>query len=247
MIPDRFFHKPPQRYKKFLIYANKISLLPDKFAQFKKKIVPLQPIYADMRYEKEDLDEALRVLRAGGIIVYPTDTVWGIGCDATNAEAVKRLYALKEREDSKSMLVLLDSPAKLNYYVKDVPDTAWMLLGLEDEGMRGLGEEAKPLTIIYPGARNMAPNLIAEDGSIGIRITHEPFSKALCEQLRHPIVSTSANISGHPTAHFYHEIEQVILDRADYVCRYRREDETPAEPSSIIQLHTDGTFRIIRE
>lgn len=203
-----------------------------------------------MRYDKEDIQTALKVLREGGIIVYPTDTVWGIGCDATNAEAVKRLYALKEREDSKSMLVLLDSPAKLNYYVTDVPETAWALLEASDYSENADDAEysdVKPLTIIYPGARNMAANLIAEDGSVGIRITHEPFSKALCEQLRHPLVSTSANISGHPTARFFHEIEQAVLDRADYVCRFRREDDVPYEPSSIIKVNADGTFRIIRE
>lgn len=190
-----------------------------------------------MRYEKEDLQEALRVLRDGGIIVYPTDTVWGIGCDATNAEAVKKIYALKQREDSKSMLVLLDSAAKLDYYV-DVPETAEMLLATESE---------KPMTIIYPNARHLAPNLVAEDGSIGIRITNEPFSQALCAQLRHPLVSTSANISGHPTAHFFHEIEAAILEGVDYVCRFRREDETPHEPSTIIKVNTDGTFKIIRQ
>ena len=202
------------------------------------------------RYNKEDLQEALRVLRAGGIIVYPTDTVWGIGCDATNPEAVKRIYALKQREDSKSMLVLLDSPAKLNYYVADIPDAAWALLeatnDVEVSGSRD-DEVSKPLTIIYPNARNLAPNLIAEDGSVGIRITNEPFSQALCAQLRHPIVSTSANISGQPSAHFFAQIEQAILDGADYVCRFRRDDETPHEPSSIIKVNNDGTFRIIRE
>ena len=201
------------------------------------------------RYNKEDLQQALRVLRSGGIIVYPTDTVWGIGCDATNAEAVKRIYALKQREDSKSMLVLLDSPAKLPYYVGDVPDAAWALLEATDngEGTNGRMDEcSKPLTIIYPHARNLAPNLMAEDGSIGIRITSEPFSKALCEQLRHPIVSTSANISGHPSAHFYAQIEQAILDGADYVCLFRREDDCPHEPSSIIKINADGSFKIIR-
>ena len=199
------------------------------------------------RYEKEDLQEALRVLREGGVIVYPTDTVWGIGCDATNAEAVKKIYALKQREDSKSMLVLLDSPAKLNYYIADIPDSAWALLEVADTDGNKENDEVKPLTIIYPNARNLAPNLVAEDGSIGIRITGEPFSKALCEQLRHPIVSTSANISGHPTAHFFHEIEEAILNGADYVCRFRREDQTPHEPSSIIKLNADSTFVIIRE
>ena len=150
------------------------------------------------RYDKEDLQAALQVLRNGGIIVYPTDTVWGVGCDATNAEAVKRIYALKQREDSKSMLVLLDSPAKLPYYVGEVPETAWQLLEASDYSENSDESEysdQKPLTLIYPHARNLAPNLLAEDGSIGIRITNEPFSKALCAQLRHPIVSTSANIS----------------------------------------------------
>ncbi len=208
----------------------------------------------ERRYDREDLQEALRVLRSGGIIVYPTDTVWGIGCDATNEEAVKRIYALKQREDSKSMLVLLDSAAKLDYYV-DVPETAEMLLDVQRDNVQGtkdaeedeLTEASKPLTIIYPNARHLAPNLIAEDRSIGIRITNEAFSKALCAQLKHPLVSTSANISGHPTAHFFHEIEEAILDGADYVCRFRRDDETPHEPSSIIKINSDNSFRIIRE
>jgi len=205
-----------------------------------------------MRYDKEDLQEALRVLRSGGVIVYPTDTVWGIGCDATNEEAVKRIYALKQREDSKSMLVLLDSPAKLAYYVGEVPEAAWALLeAVNNDEMSARQDELndemmKPLTIIYPHARNMAKNLIAEDGSIGIRITNEPFSKALCEQLRHPIVSTSANISGHPAAPFYSEIEEAILKGADYVCRFRRDDDCPHEPSSIIKINEDNSFRIIR-
>lgn len=195
-----------------------------------------------MRYEKEDLQEALRVLRAGGIILYPTDTVWGIGCDATNPEAVKRIYALKRREDSKSMLVLLDSAAKLDYYA-DVPETAETLLETTNEPM----ENTKPLTIIYPNARNLAPNLIAEDGSIGIRITREPFSNALCAQLKHPLVSTSANISGEPTAHFFRKISPEIINGVDYVCRFRRDDETPHEPSTIIKVNADNTFIIIRE
>ena len=196
-----------------------------------------------MAYEKDDIEAALRVLREGGIIVYPTDTVWGLGCDATNAEAVARLYALKRREDSKSMLVLLDSPAKLNYYVKDIPEAAWQLLEASECSP---AEALRPLTIIYPGARNMASNLIAEDGSIGIRITGEPFSKTLCERLHHPLVSTSANISGEPTARFFDEIAPEILAQADYVCRYRRDDDVPCEPSSIIKINADGSFKIIR-
>lgn len=207
----------------------------------------------NMRYNKEDLQQALQVLRNGGIIVYPTDTVWGIGCDATNVEAVKRIYALKQREDSKSMLVLLDSAAKLNYYV-DVPEAAEMLLeatppqpSLQGREIDPCEDEAKPLTLIYPNARHLAQNLIAEDGSIGIRITSEPFSQALCAQLKHPIVSTSANISGHPSARFFHEIEQAILEGADYVCLFRREDETPHQPSTIIKINVDNSFKIIRQ
>ena len=202
------------------------------------------------RYDKEDLERAVEVLRAGGVIVYPTDTVWGIGCDATNPEAVAKIYALKQREDSKSMLVLLDSAAKLNYYV-DVPETAEMLLEETSPQPSAQGreyeDEAKPLTIIYPNARHLAPNLIAEDGSIGIRITNEPFSQALCARLKRPVVSTSANISGHPTARFFHEIEEAVLNGADYVCRFRRDDETPHEPSSIIKVNSDNTFIIIRQ
>ncbi|MBQ6790920.1 MAG: threonylcarbamoyl-AMP synthase [Paludibacteraceae bacterium] len=194
-----------------------------------------------LRYDKKDLAEALRVLRSGGVIVYPTDTVWGIGCDATNEEAVQRIYTLKRRADSKSMLVLIDSPAKLPYYVGEVPDTAWTLLDATNDD-----ETSKPLTIIYPHARNLAPNLIAEDGSVGIRITNEPFSKALCAQLRHPLVSTSANISGQPAARCFSEIAQEILDGADYVCRFRRDDDSEHEPSSIIKVNADNTFSIIR-
>ncbi len=201
-----------------------------------------------MRYDKEDLQAALRVLRQGGIIVYPTDTVWGIGCDATNPEAVARIYALKKREDSKSMLVLLDSAAKLDYYV-DVPESAEMLLQTacdEDSSSCSDSSPAKPLTIIYPNARHLAPNLIAEDGSVGIRITKEPFSNALCAQLKRPIVSTSANISGEPTARYYKEIVRLILDHTDYVCLFRRDDETPHEPSTIIKINADNSFKIIR-
>lgn len=201
-----------------------------------------------MRYDKEDLQAALRVLRQGGIIVYPTDTVWGIGCDATNPEAVARIYALKKREDSKSMLVLLDSAAKLDYYV-DVPESAEMLLQTacdEDSSSQSDCSPAKPLTIIYPNARHLAPNLIAEDGSVGIRITKEPFSNALCAQLKRPIVSTSANISGEPTARYYKEIVRLILDHTDYVCLFRRDDETPHEPSTIIKINADNSFKIIR-
>jgi len=194
------------------------------------------------RYDTNDLREAIRVMQQGGIILYPTDTVWGIGCDATNAEAVKKIYNLKRREDSKSMLCLLDGAGKLQGYV-DVPDAAWQLLEATtpDEGI-----DQRPITIIYPHARNVAPNLIAEDGSIGIRITNESFSKALCEQLHHPVVSTSANISGEPTAKNFKQISTDILQGVDYICQYRRDDETEKKPSSIIKINPNNTFQIIR-
>ena len=199
------------------------------------------------RYDKDDLQQAVRVLRAGGVIVYPTDTVWGIGCDATNEDAVRKVYALKHREDSKSMLVLLDGAGKLQGYVEHIPDAAWDLLECTAHDRDSQGLQPRPMTIIYPGAKNIAPNLIAEDGSIGIRITQEPFSKALCEQLHRPIVSTSANISGEPTAKNFRQIPQAVLDAADYVCRYRRNDETEKRPSSIIKLGIDNQIQIIRK
>jgi L-threonylcarbamoyladenylate synthase len=191
------------------------------------------------RYEKEDLQEALRVLREGGVILYPTDTIWGIGCDATNEEAVARVYEIKKRVDSKAMLVLLDGAGKLQGYMDKVPDTAWMLLEA-NEGER-------PMTIIYPGAKNLAKNLLAEDGSVGIRITEELFSKALCEQLRRPIVSTSANLSGEPAAKSFSEIDCALLEAVDYVCQYRRNDTTPKAASSIIKIDEKERITIIRK
>lgn len=192
------------------------------------------------RYEKSDLDEAVRVLREGGVIVYPTDTVWGIGCDATNEEAVQKIYALKHRADTKSMLVLLDAPGKLQGYVEEIPEAAWDLLECTSDGTQ------RPMTIIYPNARNLAKNLIAEDGSVGIRITGEAFSKALCERLKRPIVSTSANISGEPTAKNFSQISQQVLAQADYVCQYRRDDEEEKQPSSIVKLGLHNEIQIIR-
>lgn len=191
------------------------------------------------RYEKEDLQEALRVLREGGVILYPTDTIWGIGCDATNEAAVARVYEIKQRVDSKAMLVLLDGAGKLQGYVEKVPDTAWMLLEASE------GE--RPMTIIYPKAKNLAKNLLAEDGSVGIRITEELFSKALCEQLRRPIVSTSANMSGEKTAKTFAEIDPALLKAVDYVCNYRREDTSKKNASSIIKIDEKERITIIRE
>lgn len=194
--------------------------------------------YMETRYDKNDLQQALKVLREGGVIIYPTDTVWGIGCDATNASAVSRVYEIKRRVDSKAMLVLLDGAGKLQGYMEKVPATAWMLLEASD-GQR-------PMTIIYPRAKNLAANLLAEDGSVGIRITEELFSKALCEQLRRPIVSTSVNISGEPAAKTFQQISPELLEAVDYVCEYRRNDNTIHKPSSIIKIDEKERITIIR-
>lgn len=186
---------------------------------------------------KDEIKKACEVLQKGGVILYPTDTVWGIGCDATNEEAVRRVYEIKKRADSKAMLVLVDSPVKVDFYVKDVPMVAWDLIEMA----------TRPLTIIYDGARNLASNLIAEDGSVGIRVTNEEFSRQLCFRFRKAIVSTSANISGEPAAAVFSEISEEILNAVDYVVDYRREETGHPKPSSIIRLGAGGVVKIIRE
>ena len=184
----------------------------------------------------DDIRKACEVMEKGGVILYPTDTIWGIGCDATNEEAVKRIFEIKHRADSKAMLILIDTAAKLNYYVKDVSDVAWDLIDLAD----------KPMTIIYHGARNLAPNLLAEDGSVGIRVTNESFSKQLCQRFRKAIVSTSANISGNPSPANFSEISEEIKQAVDYIVENRRDEKTEAKPSSIIKLSAKGEIKIIR-
>ncbi len=185
----------------------------------------------------DDLKKALEVLRSGGIILYPTDTIWGIGCDATNAEAVKRIYELKQRKDSKSMLVLLDNTAKLSAYVNDIPEVAYDMAELT----------TKPLTIIYDDARNLAPGLIGDDGSIGIRITSEEFSRELCARFKKPIVSTSANVSGEPSPQNFSQISEVIKEGVDYIVEYRQEETLNPTPSSIIKIGKGCEIKIIRE
>lgn len=185
----------------------------------------------------EDIKKAIEVLREGGIILYPTDTIWGIGCDATNEEAVEKLYAIKQRDKSKSMLVLLDNPGRLQAYIQDVPDIAWDLIDLTD----------KPLTIIFNNAKNLAPNLINSDGSIGIRITTEDFSRNLCTRFRRPIVSTSANTAGQKTPLNFSEIDPEIIEQVDYVVKYRQEESYNQTPSSIIKLGSYGEVEIIRK
>ncbi len=184
-----------------------------------------------------DLKRAVEILREGGVILYPTDTIWGLGCDATNREAIDRIYKIKQRDDSKSMLVLIDNPSKLNSYIDEVPDIARDLIEISE----------KPLTIIYPGAKNLPGNLVASDGTIGIRVTNEEFSRNLCRRFRLPLVSTSANISGKPAPSNFNEIDTEIIEQVDYVVQYRRDDFSKAEPSGIIKLGVGGEVTVIRQ
>ncbi|MEG1617192.1 MAG: L-threonylcarbamoyladenylate synthase [Bacteroidales bacterium] len=185
----------------------------------------------------EDIKKACEVMQKGGVILYPTDTVWGIGCDATNEEAVKRVYEIKKRVDNKAMLVLVDNPVKIDFYVDQAPEISWDLIEVA----------VKPLTIIYPHAKNLAPNLIGADGSVGIRITHEDFSKRLCERFRKAVVSTSANVSGEKTPLNFAEISDEIKDSVDYIVEYRQNDMSKPQPSGIIKLGDGGLIEVIRE
>ncbi|MCM1312564.1 MAG: L-threonylcarbamoyladenylate synthase [Bacteroides sp.] len=186
---------------------------------------------------QDEIKKAIEVMRNGGVILYPTDTVWGIGCDATNEKAVKRVYEIKRRADSKALICLVDSEARLTRYVRNVADVTWDMIELS----------TKPLTIIYDNVSGLAQNLIAEDGSVGIRITREEFSKELCFRFQKPIVSTSANISGEPTAMTFDEISDEIKEAVDYVVRYNQRCKEKHKPSSIVKIKSNGEFTIIRE
>lgn len=184
-----------------------------------------------------DIRAAVDILRKGGVILYPTDTVWGLGCDATNPEAVRRIFSIKRRSDAKALITLVGSVAALERTVDEIPEVAYQLIECAD----------KPLTIIYDGAApSVAPELCASDGSIGVRVTREEFSRRLCETLRRPLVSTSANISGENTPGSFAEISPEIIEACDYVCMSRRDEAPGARPSGIIKLSADGVFRIIR-
>ena len=185
---------------------------------------------------QDEIKKAVEVMRNGGVILYPTDTVWGIGCDATNPEAVKKVYDIKRRDDSKALICLVDSDARLSRYVRNVAHVTWDMIELA----------TKPLTIIFDQAVGLAPNLLADDGSVGIRITKEEFSKELCFRFQKPIVSTSANISGEPAAQNYCDISDEILKSVDYVCQTRRQEHLPHTPSSIIKISQNCEVKIIR-
>lgn len=186
---------------------------------------------------EEEIKKCVELLRAGKVIIYPTDTVWGIGCDATNADAVKKIYGIKQRAESKSMLVLLDDFSNLPRYVKQIPAIASVLVLSTN----------RPTTFIYPTAQNFAPNLIPEDGSIAIRIVRSCFCQKLISELGHPIVSTSANISGMPSPTTFSDIAGEILDSVDYVVPEKYSDSTDFKPSRIIKFTDDDNFCIVRE
>ena len=185
---------------------------------------------------EEILNEALRVVRAGGTILYPTDTVWGLGCDATHAEAVRRIFEIKQREDSKSLVLLASDLDMVARYVKEIPSIAIDLVEVNDA----------PMTIIYPGAQYLAPNAVAEDGSVGIRIPQNEFCVQLVRKLRRPLVSTSANISGEPTPSCFAEISQEIISAVDYVVPAALERDSTGRASQIIKLGLRGEVEIIR-
>ena len=188
------------------------------------------------RERDEDIRRAVEVLRQGGTILYPTDTIWGIGCDATNPEAVRKVFEIKQREDSKALICLVDSAGRLQRYVRNVPDVAWDIIDLA----------TKPTTVILSGATGLAPNLLAEDGSVGLRVTAEVFSQKLCYRFQKAIVSTSANISGEPSPQTFADIDPAIIRAVDYVCASRQRDTSRHEPSSIIKLSPSGEVTIIR-
>jgi len=185
---------------------------------------------------KIDLDNSLEALSRGGVILYPTDTVWGIGCDATNRRAIERIYAIKRRNEAQTMLTLVDGRDMLSEYVEDIPDIAMQLIE----------ESAKPLSIIYPKAKNLPDNLVAGNGSIGIRMVNDLFCQQLIGAFGKPVVSTSANISGEPAPGTFDEISGEIRAAVDYVVNWRQDDRQPATASSIILLNMDGSYVKIR-
>ena len=185
----------------------------------------------------KDIKRALDILKNGGVILYPTDTIWGLGCDATNEKAVEKIYRIKKRTDQKSMLVLLDNPGEIPSYINKMPEIARDLIELSD----------KPITIIYPDAKNLAKNLIAPDGSIGIRISNDPFCQKLIQRFKKPVVSTSAKISGEQSPKNFSEISEDIINAVDYVVKWRQDDLSQTNPSGIIKLGANGEIQIIRK
>ena len=186
---------------------------------------------------RDEVANAFKVVQEGGIILYPTDTIWGIGCDAANTEAVKRIFALKQRDEAKSMIILLDTDNKLQSYIQDVPELAYNLIEYAE----------KPLTLVMPGAKNISPALIAADGSVGIRVTSHSFCQQLIQRLRRPLVSTSANISGQSSPQYFGQISEEIINGVDYVVDIEQHSMEVKSPSTIMRLEPSGKFEFLRK
>lgn len=185
----------------------------------------------------DEVKKALDVINQGGIILYPTDTIWGLGCDATNTEAIQKIYALKQRAQEKSMIILLDTENKLESYIREVPAIAYDLIEFTEN----------PLTLVMPGAKNISPALIAADGSVGVRVSTHPFCQQLIQRLRKPLVSTSANISGQPSPQNFSQVSDEIINGVDYVVNLDQHDLSIKKPSTIMRLEPDGKFEFIRK
>ncbi|TJZ61176.1 threonylcarbamoyl-AMP synthase [Sphingobacterium olei] len=186
---------------------------------------------------REDINQALETLKKGGLILYPTDTIWGIGCDATNKEAVEKVFTLKGRDKSKSLIILLHSDNQLAGYVQDVPEIAYELIEATN----------RPLTIVYSKSKNLPENIVAEDGSIGIRIVEHPFCQQLLQRFRKPIISTSANLSGAPSATSFNDIANEIKMGVDYIVKFGQHDKSEGKPSVIMKVDPSGKFEFLRK
>ena len=185
---------------------------------------------------KQEIEKALAILKNGGVILYPTDTVWGLGCDATNEAAVAKINKIKGRAEDKSFIILLDTDNKLQSYVNDVPDVAYDLIEYAEN----------PLTIIFSNAKNLSKNVINADGSVGIRIVKHDFCQQLIHRFRKPVTSTSANISGQPTAATFDDISEEIKEAVDLIVNWEQDLREPKKPSTIMKLAPDGQFSFIR-
>jgi len=186
---------------------------------------------------RDEINKAFEVLKYGGVILYPTDTIWGLGCDATNVEAVEKLLKIKNRPAEKSLIILLDVDSKLQSYISEIPEVAYDLIAYAEN----------PLTLVFPGAKNLAQNVINEDGSVGVRIVKHDFCTPLVQRFRKPIVSTSANISGKPSPKFFDDIDPEIMAAVDYVVDFEQENRNSRKPSTIMKLAPGGQFEFIRK
>lgn len=184
----------------------------------------------------DDIKKALEVLRSGGIILYPTDTIWGLGCDPTNQEAVKKIFTIKSRSETKSLIILVNNDDMLSRYVKEIPDAARQLINVSDS----------PLTIVYPEGKNLAPGVCSEDGSVGVRICNDDFCQELIGRFRKPLVSTSANFSGKKSPEFFSDIDEEIIRMAGYVVGHKQDDRQKRSASPVIKIDKNGVLNILR-